>query len=529
MRRPSESKIVRCAIYTRKSDERGLEQEFNSLDAQREACDAFIASQRHEGWKRTPNVYDDGGLSGGTMDRPALQRLLSDVRAGKVDCIVVYKIDRLTRSLADFARIVEVLDANGASFVSVTQAFNTTTSMGRLTLNVLLSFAQFEREITGERIRDKIAASKARGLWMGGAVPHGYAVKERKLIVVPAEAANVRLIFERYVALGSVLALIADLEVRGIRTRKRVDRNGVARGDTPFARSALYRMLQNRLYIGEVCHKGEAYPGQHNGIVDPAGFEQVQTLLKRNRIDHADGVRATEPSLLIGKLWDAYGRRMSPDHCCKSGKRYRYYASDNRDARLKERCHRVPAGELEAIVLAQLGKRLGAESDLVSPTSLQVMPLSKRRRLVSDHIGKIEVHADRVDFHFTEQTGTSQVATIAVQLIRRGKETRLALSPDDHTTGQRDPALIKLVVKAHIAREALAAAGEATVEETARRLGYSRDYFGVLLRISYLAPDIIATILDGRQPIQLNRQRLARATSLPIAWQEQREMLGFAG
>ncbi|QEH79300.1 recombinase family protein [Sphingomonas sp. C8-2] len=527
MRRPNDPKVIRCAVYTRKSDEKGLEQEFNSLDAQREACEAYIASQRHEGWKLIPTAYDDGGLSGGNMDRPALQQLLADIRARKVDCIVVYKIDRLTRSLADFARIVEVLDGHGASFVSVTQAFNTTTSMGRLTLNVLLSFAQFEREVTSERIRDKIAASKARGMWMGGAVPHGYAVKDRKLVVVPKEAADVRLIFERYLAFGSVMALVVDLEARGVRTRPRVDRNGVARGDTPFAKTGLNIMLRNRLYLGEMTHKGKTYPGEHDAIIDPALFDQVAALMTGKRPNQPDGVHAREPGLLLGKVWDAFGRRMRSVHTTKLGRHYCYYTSDNRYLQLKERCHRAPAGELEAMVIAQLRKRLDPETCPTALLSLETAPPSEQRRIVDDYVEKIEIHADRVDIHLHEAAGEPQFISIAAPLIRRGKEKRFAVPPEERAIGARDPALIKLVVKAHMAREALAAAEERTIEELAGELGYSRDYFGVLLRISYLAPDIVAAILDGRQPMQLNRQRLARVTNLPVDWEQQREMLGF--
>ncbi|KQX22628.1 MULTISPECIES: recombinase family protein [unclassified Sphingomonas] len=522
MPRPSDGKLIRCAVYTRKSDEKGLEQEFNSLDAQREACEAYIASQRHEGWKLVPTAYDDGGLSGGTMDRPALKQLLADIKAGKVDCIVVYKIDRLTRSLADFARIVEVLDQSQASFVSVTQAFNTTSSMGRLTLNVLLSFAQFEREVTSERIRDKIAASKARGMWMGGVPPLGYAVENRKLVVVPEDAATVRMIFERYLELSSVLALAIDLEERGIRSRPRIDRSGVERGNAAFSRGALHLMLQNRLYRGDMVHKGKAYPGEHDAIIDADLFAQVGAMIAQNRNNHVDGVHASEPSLLVGKVWDSFGRRMPPSHSTKPGKRYRYYASDNRDARLKERRHRVPAAELEAIIIAQLRKRLDAGGGSTSFASH-----AEQRQLVAETIERIEVHPDRIDIAFIEAAGQPMQVSVPASLIRRGNESRLALPPEQRAVGAKDPALIKLVAKAHIAREAVAAADNKSIADLAAEQGLSRNYFGVLLRISYLAPDIVTAILEGRQPAQLNRQRLARMTSLPIEWQQQREMLGF--
>ncbi|WP_246692739.1 recombinase family protein [Methylobacterium sp. WL64] len=298
---------LRCAVYTRKSSEEGLEQTFNSLDAQREACVAYVASQRHEGWQLLPALYDDGGYSGGTMERPALKRLLADVAAGKIDVVVVYKVDRLTRALSDFAKIVEVLDRRGASFVSVTQAFNTTSSMGRLTLNVLLSFAQFEREVTGERIRDKIAASKRKGMWMGGLPPLGYDVAERKLVVNAAEAETVRLIFRRYCCLRSVRLLAAELAQAGIHSKARRAVDGGNFGGQPLGRGALYAMLANRLYRGEVVHKGEAYPGEHVAIVDVELFAEAQAILALNRVERDEGVRAEAPSLLAGLVYDAAG------------------------------------------------------------------------------------------------------------------------------------------------------------------------------------------------------------------------------
>ncbi|GLK76459.1 hypothetical protein GCM10008171_17130 [Methylopila jiangsuensis] len=291
---------LRCAVYPRKSSEQGLEQEFNSLDAQREACEAYVASQRHEGWILSPVLYDDGGFSGGSMERPALQRLLADIAAGEIDVVVVYKVDRLTRALSDFARIVELFDRHRVSFVSVTQAFNTTTSMGRLTLNVLLSFAQFEREITGERIRDKIAASKKKGMWMGGQPPLGYDVRERKLVVNEAEAANVRSIFRRYIELGSVRELKAELDASSVISKLRMAADGSRYGGKPFSRGALYLMLSNRIYRGDIVHKTEVYPGEHAAIVDEALFAEAQSILADNRVERTTGSTAAEPSLLAG-------------------------------------------------------------------------------------------------------------------------------------------------------------------------------------------------------------------------------------
>jgi len=513
----------RCAIYTRKSTEEGLDQAFNSLDAQREACAAYVMSQCHEGWELVPDLYDDGGYSGGNMDRPGLKHLLDDVKAGRVDIIVVYKVDRLTRSLADFAKIVEVLDKQGASFVSVTQAFNTTNSMGRLTLNVLLSFAQFEREVTGERIRDKIAASKARGMWMGGSVPLGYEVKDRKLVVVPEEAERVRMIFERYLTLGSVLVLAESLMAAGIRSKMRVSRSGKHYGNAPFSRGALYLILKNRTYLGEVMHKGKAYPGEHDAIVDPDLFARATALLRQNRNNHVNGVHAEEPSLLIGKVYDGLGRIMSPDHASKRGRRYRYYASRQEGKAKEPKAWRVPAGDLEGLVLGQLCRRFDPETMSTEIVSLTNMAMSEQRALIGTTIERIDIHLDRVDIRFTDGEQTS----VAAPIIRRGRETRLAVPPDHQAHAQRDPALIRLLIKAHRARQAVETAGEHSIAELARTQGYSRDYFGVLLRIAYLAPDIVAAILDGRQPVQLNRQRLARMTNLPIDWQGQRAMLGF--
>ena len=325
--RPKSGVIFRCAIYTRKSSDDGLEQEFNSLDAQREACEAYVTSQRHAGWIALPEMYDDGGLSGGTMERPALQRLLSGIKAGKVQIIVVYKVDRLTRSLADFAKIVDVLDAHDASFVSVTQQFNTTTSMGRLTLNMLLSFAQFEREIAGERIRDKIAASKAKGMW-GGNVPLGYDVRERKLVVSEAEASTVRMIFQRYAELGSVALLKAELERAGIVSKRREGAGGELAGGKRFSRGALYLMLQNWLYRGNVAHKEKIYPGQHEAIVEPELWQAVQDRLAAGRRERSMAVGAEAPSLLSGLIFDSDGARLSPTHAVKKGKRYRLLCRD---------------------------------------------------------------------------------------------------------------------------------------------------------------------------------------------------------
>src|SRR6202049_4739759 len=318
----------RCAVYTRKSSEEGLEQDFNSLQAQREACESFIKSQASEGWRMIKTAYNDGGLSGGTMERPALHQLLTDIGEGLVDIVVVYKVDRLTRSLTDFAKMVELFDARGVSFVAVTQQFNTTTSMGRLTLNVLLSFAQFEREVIGERIRDKVAASKRKGIWMGGVLPLGYDVRERKLVVNHDEAQTVRGIFERYLELGSVRLLGNDLRQRGIVSSAKVSRNGNARGGKQFSRGALYHLLSNPIYLGEIRHKSERHPGQHEAIVSRELWERVQQRLRDRGVRSGEGRKTEAPSSpLAGKLFDESGEPLYVQGAAKGHRRYRYYVS----------------------------------------------------------------------------------------------------------------------------------------------------------------------------------------------------------
>jgi site-specific DNA recombinase len=348
---------LRCAIYTRKSTEEGLEQDFNSLDAQREACEVFIVSQKHEGWVALPALYDDGGYSGGTLERPALQRLLADIRGSKVDVVVVYKIDRLTRSLLDFAKIVEVFDLHGVSFASVTQAFNTATSMGRLTLNVLLSFAQFEREVTGERIRDKIAASKKKGMWMGGYPPLGYDVKDRKLVVNETEAETVRYIFRRYHEFGSVRLLKERLDAEGIVSKRRTAPDGRTYGGKPIARGALYHMLQNRLYRGQIVHKNDAYPGEHAPVIDADLWQEVQKTLAANRVEPGAGKGNHHLSLLAGLIYDAHGELMTPSHAVKKGIRYRYYVSKNLvtgGVKAERTGQRLPASHIEALVTGRI-------------------------------------------------------------------------------------------------------------------------------------------------------------------------------
>jgi site-specific DNA recombinase len=359
-------RLFRCAIYTRKSTEHNLDLEFNSLDAQREACEAYVKSQAHEGWRLIPARYDDGAFSGASLDRPALRQLLSEVEAGRIDIVVVYKVDRLTRSLADFAKLVELFDRHSVSFVSVTQSFNTTSSMGRLTLNVLLSFAQFEREVIGERVRDKIAASKKKGLWVGGPIPLGYASAGKKLVIVPEEAETVRLIFNRYLDLGSIGALIDDLDCRGVRTKRQVLANGKVRGGIRFGTGGLAHLLKNRFYLGEVCYRGEVHIGEHEPILDRSVFEAVQQKLAGSAVARQVQLRGS-PAILTSRLFDDRGNRMTPTHANKRGVRYRYYASH---ALLQNRPQeagsvaRVSAPEIEQTVAQAVRARLEADGFL---------------------------------------------------------------------------------------------------------------------------------------------------------------------
>jgi DNA invertase Pin-like site-specific DNA recombinase len=561
---------IRCAIYTRKSSEEGLEQEFNSLQAQREACEAFIKSQRHEGWVYLPDGYDDGGLSGATMDRPALQQLLGEIQAGRVDVVVVYKVDRLTRSLADFAKIVEILDAKGASFVSVTQQFNTTTSMGRLTLNVLLSFAQFEREVTGERIRDKIAASKKKGMWMGGVPPLGYEARDRGLVVVDSEAETVRYIFHRYTEFGSIRLLQEELDAQGLTSKCWTSASGRLRGGKPFARGALYLMLQNRIYRGEIVHKERSYPGEHTAIIDQELWDVVQARLAGNAAQCRAGGRAIQPSLLAGMLFDGDGNRMTPSHAVKKGTRYRYYVSRplitkgqaDRSARL-----RIPAGEIEQLVMSQVRQWLldpgsiykAISARLPEPSTqqrvvaqaaeigkqLSQLPPTRRRAVLTAVIERVEVRVDQIDIHLrpTGLTALFDVAmpsqsmlneetlilSVPARLRRAGMEIRMLIDgTDPFAVAKPNARLIKLLVRAHRFNTTLVHSDGVAFAAAVVREGVSRSYFTRVVRLSYLAPDITQAILDGRQPRDLTAQKLLAHSRLPLGWHDQRTALGFA-
>jgi site-specific DNA recombinase len=566
---------LRCAIYTRKSSEEGLEQTFNSLDAQREACAAFILSQKHEGWTVLPTLYDDGGFSGGTMDRPALKLLLSDITEGRVDVVVVYKIDRLTRSLFDFAKIVEAFEAKGVSFVSITQQFNTSTSMGRLTLNVLLSFAQFERELASERIRDKIAASKKKGMWMGGLPPLGYDVKDRKLVVNEREARTVLQIFRCYLELKSVRALKTQLEEAGILSKRRILTDGTACGGQKLSRGALYLMLQNRIYRGEITHKGNAYPGEHPAIVDHGLWDQVQAVLVENRVDRETGSYAKQPSLLAGLVFDETGERLTPSHAVKKGTRYRYYVSRSLivgTAKEHAKGRRIPAGNLESLVINRLRAFLmdqGAILDTVRiehpdganqkhliararqiAEQIPIMAPDQTRALLMALVSRVDLKSDRIEIKLRRQSlvelldaqstepstqerksykESDDLLTLKVKarLQRVGREMRMLVeNADDQTLA--DPGLLRIIARAHDIQGRLMQSIDLPLHAIANQERVTPGYVSRLLRLPLLAPDIVTAIVNGKNPPQLTAKKLiSLALQIPIDWSEQRKLLGF--
>jgi len=497
------------------------------------------------------------------------ERLLADIAAGRVDTIVVYKIDRLTRSLADFAKIVEILDKRSGSFVSVTQQFNTTTSMGRLTLNVLLSFAQFEREVIGERIRDKIAASKKKGMWMGGVTPLGYRVEDRKLIIVDGEAELVRSIFRRYAELGSVRLLKAELEARGINSKSWTSASGRLVGGKPFSRGALYLILKNTTYLGQIVHKGQSHPGEHTPIIDPPLWDAVQAQLASNAAERNSGTRTHQPSLLAGMLFDGDGNRMTPTHAVKEGVRYRYYVSrpliTNDQTKLSAGL-RVPAAEIEQLVTTRVRQWLLDPGSFYKAARLPdrsthrrliaraaeiakpwpELPGPRQRAFLTALIDRINVGADQIDIHFrptrlgaildvaatpvpSATEDEIQILSVPVGLRRSGREIRMRIdSTDPLATTKPDARLIKLLIKARRFNAALVRNDGVPFSALAEREGVSRSYFTRLVRLSYLAPDIVQAILDGRQPGDLTPDKLLAHSRLPIGWHEQRTALGFA-
>lgn len=565
------SKLIRCAIYTRKSTEEGLDKEFNSLEAQREACESYIKSQMHEGWKLIPTAYDDGGYTGGNMERPALQALMADIKAGKVDVIVVYKVDRLSRSLNDFAQMVNVFDAHQVSFVSITQQFNTTTSMGRLTLNILLSFAQFEREVIGERVRDKVAASKQKGMWMGGHPPLGYDVEHRKLVVNPREALLINEIFERYLEMQSAYKLAEFLNARGDTNKRYVNRHGIESGGQPFLYQALYKILNNQLYIGRITHKEKSYEGQHQPIISVELWDRVQNALKQGKEERVKR-HAKHGALLMGKCFSPAGYSYTPTYSTTGAVRHRYYLE-------KKTQHRIKASDLESLVtdtirlLAREPKHWRAcwvaDGNSLTETEAQHrwealwsgwvyltdtvrqqaarqmierIVISKYQLIVRlSHSGMrealLDVHAE--DIHATDSVenryqpavahgeGYLEI-TIAARFEVYGR-SQIALDAEGKAirTFKRsnyNQVLVNALVKSYRWNRQLDS-GELTISDLAKREGQGRTYVSRIVNLMMLSPDIITGILTGTQPVTLHLKDLTG--NLPVEWHRQKQLLKF--
>ena len=518
-------KRQRCAIYTRKSTEHNLDLAFNSLDAQREACEAYIKSQAHEGWVLVRDKFDDGGLSGASLNRPALQGLLNKVRARQIDIVVVYKVDRLTRSLADFAKLVEAFDEQDVSFVSVTQSFNTTSSMGRLTLNVLLSFAQFEREVIGERVRDKIAASKRKGIWVGGPAPLGYRSVDKKLETVPEEADLVRKIFEDYLRLGSIGALAASLNAEGGKPRPRRLANGRTIAADRYRVGPLAHLLKNRFYIGEVAYRGEIHPGEQEPILDRAVFDAVQTRLREQTVERSS-FRSSTPSLLAGRIFDDRMNPMTPTHTNKKGVRYRYYVSHvllQGQASGAGSVARVSAPDLEALI----ANGLRAKNDTGDDAS--------DREIIENHLGRAVVGRDQITItrrsgDLTEASNdqdTAQTMSIPftpTQPMRKGiLHTPSGPQAMDEATRS---ALMTAVARSRAWIDAIVRDPAMDIATIAEQEDLAERHVRFLMPLAYLAPRIIEAIAEGRAPADLTVTRLVR--NLPTAWADQEKQLGFA-
>jgi site-specific DNA recombinase len=520
----SSPRTVRCAVYTRVSTDQGLEQEFNSLDAQYDASQAYIRSQAHAGWTLIRTKYDDGGFSGGNTDRPSLQRLLADVQSGKIDVIVVYKVDRLTRSLADFAKLVELFDGHGVSFVSVTQQFNTTTSMGRLTLNVLLSFAQFEREVTSERIRDKIAASKRKGLWVGGMAPLGYDTRDRRITVNEEEAQRVRTIFRSYLKCGSLNLLMAELRKRAMATKTRTLKTGRTVGGIPFTRGPLAHLLRNRFYIGEVEFKGEVLRGEQPPIIDRDLFEAVQAKLSQQASSRT-ATRMMSEALLTGRIFDDRGNRMSPTHARKRGIKYRYYLSSallNGQPNHAGSARRIPAAEVEAAIIKAVRDRIELSAELSD------------RDLIQTHVRRIEVAAELLTIKVSDSgVGTDDSETLRVPWQKNSNTRRRELLPSiDPTTQHSRPirSETRATLVASIARgrrylDELISNPAATTETIAKREGHSVRKINMTISLAFLAPTLVKAAIEGKLPHGIGVVRLA---DLPPEWPRQYQALGLA-
>ena len=552
-----------CAIYTRKSSEEGLEQDFNSLHAQREACTAFIQSQKSLGWVASSQTYDDGGYSGGNTDRPGIQQLLNDIRAHKIKVVVVYKVDRLTRSLADFAKLVELFDSHGVSFVSVTQQFNTTTSMGRLTLNVLLSFAQFEREVTGERIRDKISASKRKGMWMGGIPPMGYVPRERSLAIDMEQAIRVREIYKLYLETGNVRDLKAELDRRDWKTPHRATKRPGAAGNRPFSRGHLYRMLSNPIYTGQISHKGELHPGNHPALIDLELWREVQNMLASNRQGTTQRSYVRNASLLTGLVFDSDGQRLVPTHAQKKSRRYRYYVSANlldggtkdkqkaaqtqRQIEGERKGLRVPAHELEAAVLQGIREFLlderrildrvnsEAQGDMDAPQLLRQASeiheaLSREAtQCVPKLVERVMVQKEQLDIAIrlgaltdTPDGGEHKLIWISVpiKLKQIGMSVRLVLG-DQPLRKAPEKRLLDLLVQAHEWFSQLSSGRCKSVGELAEAEGCSTSYVTRVMYLAFLDPDIVERIASGNAPTALTAEKLMRMVPIPSEWGKQ--------
>lgn len=548
-------KSVRCAIYTRKSSEEGLDQAFNSLDAQREACAAYILSQASEGWTALPDIYDDGGLSGGTLERPALQRLLSEVAAGRVDIIVVYKVDRLTRSLLDFSRLVEALDKAGTSFVSVTQSFNTTTSMGRLTLNMLLSFAQFEREVTAERIRDKIAASKAKGMWMGGTPPLGYAPDGRSLRIIEAHAAIVRDIFDRYLRHGNVRAVAEELAGEGICSPVKTTMTGRTFGGLPFMRGQIYGILKCPTYVGEVHHRDQIYPGLHKAIIDRDIWDATQAKLADNLQGHRSGARADRPSLLAGKIVDASGTALVPSHASKGKIRYRYYVTRDLQHGDSATGMRIPAPEIEMAVRGAVASLFDDSLALAATAGLRVSPSdittlvrrcaeidARGRAIVQDVVQQVCIHDGRIDILCSTaaiaamlkvecEDDAPETLTIqsAVRLTRSGRAMRLIQDNGATLAASPNASLIKLLIRARRWWVRLQV-GDIDIKTLSELEGVAPAYITRVLRLAFLAPAVVDGILTGTVLPEVDGTALTATGAISPRWSDQvRDMLPSVG
>ena len=548
---------VRCAIYTRKSSEEGLEQDFNSLDAQREACTAYILSQASEGWSLLDRRYDDGGLSGGTLERPALQQLLRDIEAGLLDIVVVYKVDRLTRSLLDFSKLVETMDEAEVSFVSVTQSFNTTTSMGRLTLNMLLSFAQFEREVTAERIRDKIAASKAKGMWMGGTPPLGYEPDGRTLKVVPEHAEVIRLLFALYDELGTVPKVQDRLDEEGVVVPIRTIGKGRQIGGKPFLRAQVYRLLSNPVYIGKIAHRGTVHDGQHDAIIEQGLWDRVQAKLKANAQGEQRAKTVKSASLLAGRCFDGDGEPLVASHAVKDTRRYRYYVSrslQHGKASGRSGGMRIPATELEKAVAQQiadwlgdplavldgLGSDLTPDKSRAAIASLKTLAarICKRERFVMRQLcTRVTIHAEKLAIEISPKQLTTALdlpaapdldpIVIDSQATLQRSGRKLTFVQDGKRASSSEPSaeLVRLLAKARSWWNRIAEGG-IEIAALAREEDINPSYVSRVVRLNFLAPALVEDILQGKQPASVSAQSL-RLADLPVDWETQRK--AFAG